>query len=119
MRPILLLSRPWLGLSLLVACGAAPLLGAGISVGELNYSDPEGSDFDFIELVNTGGPSVPLQGLTFTGALDTPSFETNLSRPANGLWWFGTARSSRRGTAPGSGSPMERFPEGFPRMVNG
>ena len=66
MRPILLLSRPWLGLSLLVACGAAPLLGAGISVGELNYSDPEGSDFDFIELVNTGGPSVPLLGLTFT-----------------------------------------------------
>ena len=66
MRLPLRLSRTFLGLSWIAAWGAVPLLGAGISVGELNYNDPEGADFDFIELVNTGGPSVPLQGLTFT-----------------------------------------------------
>ena len=66
MRPILRPTRTVQRLILAFACGMVRLLGAGISVGELNYNDPEGADFDFIELVNTGTAGIPLQGLTFT-----------------------------------------------------
>lgn len=49
---------------LLGFCGS--LLGGPLSVGELNYNDPEGGDYDFIELVNTGGVAIPLTGVRIT-----------------------------------------------------
>lgn len=48
-------------LTAVASAAAGPL-----SVGELNYNDPEGGDYDFIELVNTGPVAQPLNGLTFT-----------------------------------------------------
>ena len=46
-RPILRPTRTVQGLFWLLPVGWSRLLGAGISVGELNYNDPEGADFDF------------------------------------------------------------------------
>ncbi|MBL9176238.1 MAG: lamin tail domain-containing protein [Verrucomicrobiales bacterium] len=54
------------GLGVALGWASRAVLGAGVSVGELNYDDPEGTDYDFIELVNVAGAEISLAGMTFT-----------------------------------------------------
>jgi len=61
--------RPFLSLTLAVAAGFSAAAAGSLSVGELNYDDPEGGDYDFIELVNIGTAPQPLNGLNFTRAI--------------------------------------------------
>lgn len=46
--------------------GAGTLWGGPLSVGELNYNDPDGGDYDFIELINAGNAALVLDGYRFS-----------------------------------------------------
>jgi Lamin Tail Domain len=66
MRPHLTPGSRLTALLLALMTSAGNLAAGPLSVSELNYSDPEGGDYDFIELVNAGAASLSLTGVRFT-----------------------------------------------------
>ncbi|MSU36456.1 MAG: lamin tail domain-containing protein [Pedosphaera sp.] len=70
----------WL-LLLLLGFSALPAEARTISVSELNYAPLDGSDFEFIELINLGTATVALTGAQFTNGIDYKFDTATLLKP--------------------------------------
>lgn len=70
----------WL-LFLLVGLAGLPARAGTVSVSELNYAPLDGSDYEFIELINTGIATVVLTGAQFTNGIDYTFDTPTLLKP--------------------------------------
>ena len=67
-----------LALTLALIVSACTLFARPISVSEINYNPLDGSDYEFLELINSGAVAVSLTGATFTNGIEYTFGSTTL-----------------------------------------